>query len=75
MMTAYEFGAFSLAFATFTAGLDLARAQHPERCARVSAASLRTHGIPDEVLTDNGKVFTGRFGLHQAEGPLPPHVP
>ena len=20
------------------------------------------HGIPDEVLTDNGKVFTGRFG-------------
>ena len=24
--------------------------------------SLRTYGIPDEILTDNGKVFTGRFG-------------
>jgi transposase InsO family protein len=25
-------------------------------------AALRRHGIPDQVLTDNGKVFTGRFG-------------
>ena len=24
--------------------------------------SMRTHGVPQEVLTDNGKVFTGRFG-------------
>jgi transposase InsO family protein len=24
--------------------------------------SLRRHGIPQEILTDNGKVFTGRFG-------------
>ena len=23
---------------------------------------MRTHGIPDQILTDNGKVFTGRFG-------------
>jgi hypothetical protein len=23
---------------------------------------MRLYGIPDEVLTDNGKVFTGRFG-------------
>ena len=23
---------------------------------------MRTYGIPDEVLTDNGKQFTGRFG-------------
>lgn len=45
-VTAYEFGAFSLAFATFTAGLGLARGQHPERCARVLAASLRTMGSP-----------------------------
>jgi transposase InsO family protein len=22
----------------------------------------RRHGIPDQILTDNGKVFTGRFG-------------
>src|SRR5690349_12193804 len=24
--------------------------------------ALRRHGIPQEILTDNGKVFTGRFG-------------
>lgn len=24
--------------------------------------ALRAHGIPDQILTDNGKVFTGRFG-------------
>jgi transposase InsO family protein len=33
----------------------------------VFAASLKGFGIPDEVLTDNGKVFTGRFGIHKAE--------
>jgi transposase InsO family protein len=32
----------------------------------VFAESLRTYGVPDEVLTDNGKVFTDRFG-RQAE--------
>ena len=29
--------------------------------------AMLTYGIPDEVLTDNGKVFTGRFGTHKAE--------
>jgi transposase InsO family protein len=29
--------------------------------------AMVTYGIPDEVLTDNGKVFTGRFGTHKAE--------
>jgi transposase InsO family protein len=24
-------------------------------------AALKTHGIPEQILTDNGKVFTGRF--------------
>ncbi len=33
----------------------------------VFSASLKTYGIPDEVLTDNEKVFTGRFGLHHTE--------
>ena len=33
----------------------------------VLAASLRTYGIPDEILTDNGKVFTGRFGPQPVE--------
>jgi transposase InsO family protein len=31
------------------------------------AGAMRTHGIPDQVLTDNGKVFTARFG----KGPGP----
>jgi transposase InsO family protein len=26
------------------------------------AEAMRRHGIPDQILTDNGKVFTGRFG-------------
>ena len=26
------------------------------------AEALRRHGVPREILTDNGKVFTGRFG-------------
>ncbi len=26
-------------------------------------ATLRTHGVPEQILTDNGKVFTGRFGV------------
>ena len=26
------------------------------------ANAMRTHGVPREILTDNGKVFTGRFG-------------
>lgn len=25
------------------------------------------HGVPEGILSDNGKVFTGRFGLHQGE--------
>ena len=24
--------------------------------------ALRRHGVPEQILTDNGKVFTGRFG-------------
>jgi len=33
----------------------------------VFAASLRRHGIPDEIMTDNGKVFTARFGPYPTE--------
>jgi transposase InsO family protein len=33
----------------------------------VLAASLRRWGIPDEILTDNGRCFTGRFGPHPVE--------
>ena len=35
-------------------------------CEVFKAAMLR-YGVPDEVLTDNGKAFTGRFGTHKAE--------
>ena len=33
----------------------------------VLLGSLRRYGIPDEILTDNGKCFTGRFGAHPSE--------
>src|SRR5919106_840700 len=47
------------------AGL-VARATSKAVCA-VLAESLSRHGIPDEILTDNGKVFTGRFGPQPVE--------
>ena len=28
---------------------------------------MRTHGVPAQILTDNGKVFTGRFGPGSSE--------
>ena len=31
------------------------------------ADALGAYGVPSEILTDNGKVFTGRFGRHDAE--------
>ena len=31
------------------------------------AAALRAYGIPDEVLTDNGKQFTARFNVGGGE--------
>lgn len=39
----------------------VARATARPRCDALALA-MRTHGIPDQILTDNGKVFTGRFG-------------
>ena len=32
------------------------------------AGALVRHGVPDQILTDNGKVFTGRFG--RGPGPV-----
>ncbi len=29
--------------------------------------AMRRHGVPEGILSDNGKVFTGRFGPHQGE--------
>ena len=41
-----------------------ARLMHRERTSKVCdafSAALRKYGMPDQVLTDNGKVFTGRL--------------
>ena len=47
------------------AGL-VARATSKAVC-QVLSASLGRYGIPDEILTDNGKCFTGRFGPNPVE--------
>ena len=31
------------------------------------ALARRTHGVPDQILTDNGKVLTGRFNRPPVE--------
>ena len=47
------------------AGLVL-RATSRAVCSHFAQAMAR-HGVPQEILTDNGKVFTGRFGLKDTE--------
>ena len=47
-----------------------ARLMHRERTSKVCegfSVALRNYGVPDQVLTDNGKVFTGRFGQPPVE--------
>src|SRR5207249_881645 len=45
---------------------EMARATSRAVCAHFASA-MRRHGVPQEVLTDNGKVFTGRFGIKDVE--------
>jgi transposase InsO family protein len=40
----------------------MARATARPVCDRLETA-FRAHGVPDQILTDNGKVFTARFGV------------
>src|SRR5918995_1167341 len=47
------------------AGL-MTRATSRAVCSHLAQA-LRRHGVPQEILTDNGKVFTGRFGIKDTE--------
>jgi len=51
----------------FCVAAGLVRRATARAVCELFAASLRRYGIPDEVLTDNGKVFTGRFGPHPVE--------
>lgn len=44
----------------------MARATARPVCEHFVAALLRW-GVPEEILTDNGKVFTGRFGRNDSE--------
>jgi len=44
----------------------MARERTKSVCDGFSSA-LRTHGVPQQVLTDNGKVFTGRFAQPPVE--------
>ena len=37
------------------------------RSARRFLAAMRRHGVPEQILTDNGKVFTARFGRGKGE--------
>ena len=46
------------------------RLMHRERTSKVCegfSLALRQYGVPDQVLTDNGKVFTGRFAQPPVE--------
>jgi hypothetical protein len=40
------------------------------RVCAVFSEALRRYGVPEEVLTDNGRVFTARFGSRHAETPF-----
>jgi transposase InsO family protein len=51
----------------FCVAAGLVRRATSKAICEVFAASLRRFGIPDEVLTDNGKVFTARFGPYPTE--------
>jgi transposase InsO family protein len=51
----------------FCVAAGLVRQATSKAVCEILSNSLRTHGIPDEILTDNGKVFTGRFGPHPVE--------
>lgn len=44
----------------------MARATLRPVCAHLASA-LERYGVPEEILTDNGKVFTNRFGKTDAE--------
>jgi hypothetical protein len=51
----------------FCVAAGLVRRAISRAVCEVLAASLHRWGVPDEILTDNGKCFTGRFGAQPVE--------
>lgn len=51
----------------FCVACGLVRRATSKAVCGVFLAALERHGVPDEILTDNGKVFSGRFGPHPGE--------
>jgi transposase InsO family protein len=51
----------------FCIAAGLVRRATSKAVSEVLIASMRRYGIPDEILTDNGKCFTGRFGPRPVE--------
>jgi hypothetical protein len=51
----------------FCIAAGLVRRATSKAVCEVLAASLARWGIPDEILTDNGKCFTGRYGPRPVE--------
>jgi transposase InsO family protein len=51
----------------FCVAAGLVRRATSKAVCEVLSASLARYGIPDEILTDNGKCFTGRFGPNPVE--------
>jgi transposase InsO family protein len=51
----------------FCIAAGLVRRATSKAVSEVLTAALRRYGIPDEILTDHGKCFTGRFGPRPVE--------
>ena len=51
----------------FCVAAGLVRRATSKAVCGVLAASMARYGVPDEILTDNGKCFTGRFGPNPVE--------
>jgi transposase InsO family protein len=51
----------------FCVSAQLMLRESSQRVCQGLALALRTHGVPEQILTDNGKVFTGRFNRPPVE--------
>lgn len=54
-------------YSRFCVGAVLCRRATAKAVCDAFAGAMRRYGVPEEVLTDNGKVFTGRFGRGKPE--------